>query len=63
VKLNIGDVVEMKKPHPCGSNIWEIYRTGIDIGIKCRGCGRMVMVPRVKFEKRLKKILESSAPQ
>lgn len=46
-----GDVVRMKKAHPCGSDRWQIYRTGADIGIRCLGCGRRVMVPRVKFER------------
>jgi hypothetical protein len=56
----IGDVVEMKKGHPCGSNSWEIIRLGADIKIKCLGCGRIVMLPRNKFEKSVKKILKSN---
>ena len=51
----IGDIVEMKKGHPCGSNEWEIIRLGADIKIKCCGCGRIVMLPRNKFEKSVKK--------
>ncbi|MDF2626875.1 MAG: hypothetical protein K0R39_706 [Symbiobacteriaceae bacterium] len=51
VKYEIGDVVRLKKMHPCGSDRWEIYRTGIDFGLKCQGCGHRVMIPRVKFEK------------
>jgi len=47
----------MKKSHPCGSSQWEILRTGIDFRIKCCGCGHMVMLPRVKFEKNVKKVL------
>ena len=49
VALHTGDVVRMKKAHPCGSYEWEITRTGMDIGIKCRGCGHFVMLPRAKF--------------
>ena len=56
--FNIGDKVEMKKGHPCGSNEWEIIRLGADVKIKCCKCGRLVMLPRSKFQKDLKKILQ-----
>ena len=56
----VGDIVRMKKAHPCGSYEWEITRTGMDFGLKCRGCGRFVMIPRPKFEKAVKGILESA---
>lgn len=59
--FQFGDVVEMKKPHPCGTNQMEIIRMGMDIRIKCVGCKHSVLVPRVKFEKRVKKILSSAA--
>lgn len=59
IKYSIGDIVRMKKAHPCGSYEWEIIRTGMDFGIKCRGCGRFVMLPRTKFDKGVKTILES----
>ncbi len=48
----------MKKGHPCGTNEWEITRIGADIKIKCRGCGRIIMLPRIEFNKKLKKIIE-----
>jgi hypothetical protein len=54
IKVELGDIAKMKKAHPCGSDRWEIVRTGMDIGIKCLGCGRRVLVPRPKFEKALK---------
>lgn len=54
----IGTKVIMKKGHPCGENKWEIIRTGVDIKIKCLGCGRIVMLPRIEFNKKLKKVLE-----
>lgn len=57
-KFKIGDKVELKKTHPCGSKNWEIMRTGMDIRIKCLGCMHQVLIPRVKFEKALKKVLE-----
>lgn len=56
-QYEIGDVVEMKKGHPCGANRWEIIRMGMDIRLKCEGCGRIVTLPRKKFEKMLKKML------
>ena len=55
-KLN--DKVIMKKAHPCGTNEWEIVRLGVDIKIKCLNCGRAVMIPRVEFNKKLKKIIK-----
>ena len=57
---NLGDIVSMKKPHPCGYNRWEIVRVGADIKIKCLGenCGRVVMLSRRDFNKSLKSVLE-----
>jgi hypothetical protein len=54
----LGDVVEMKKPHPCGMNAWKVIRMGADIRIKCTKCGHSVMLPRLEFEKKMKKILK-----
>lgn len=54
----IGTKVIMKKQHPCGTNLWEIVRLGADIKIKCINCGRVVMIPRVEFNRRIKKIVE-----
>lgn len=59
--FNLGDIVQTRKGHPCGSNQWEIIRLGADIKIKCIGCGRIVMLPRIKFEKSVKKVVKSSA--
>lgn len=59
----LGDIVEMKKEHPCGSKEWEVIRLGADIKIKCRGCGRIVMLSRVKFEKDVKRIIVQNPPQ
>lgn len=55
--LAVGDVVQMKKPHPCGGYEWEVLRTGADFRIRCLKCLHMVMLPRVKFEKGIKKII------
>ena len=55
----VGDLVQVKKPHPCGSKIWEILQLGADVRLKCQGCGRMVMVTRVKFNRMAKGKVES----
>lgn len=55
--LRLGDRVEMKKPHPCGAKIFVLTRVGMDIKLKCTGCGHEVMLPRAKAEKGIKKIL------
>ncbi|HCB93378.1 MAG TPA: DUF951 domain-containing protein [Selenomonas sp.] len=51
ISYQVGDIVRMKKPHPCGSHEWQILRTGMDFRLKCRGCGHLVMLPRTQFEK------------
>jgi len=58
--LQIGDIVIMKKEHPCGGKQWKILRAGMDFRIECTTCGRQVMLPRVKLEKGIKKKLESA---
>ena len=59
-EFGIGDTVRMRKPHPCGGYDWEVYRMGADIGIVCLTCGRRVMLPRSRFEKRLKSVLSTA---
>ncbi len=54
----IGSIVVMKKQHPCGFNEWEITRVGADIKIKCLKCGRSIMLPRIEFNKKLKKVVK-----
>ncbi|MBM9929514.1 DUF951 domain-containing protein [Pediococcus pentosaceus] len=58
MEYELHDIVQMKKSHPCGSNTWEIIRVGMDIKIKCEGCGHIVMLPRREFERKLKKVVE-----
>ena len=53
--FSIGDIVVMKKGHPCGGNKWEVLRIGADFRIKCLNCGHCLMLPRVKFEKAFKR--------
>ena len=57
MNLNVGDRIELKKPHPCGCKTFELLRVGMDFKIRCEGCGREVMVPRKKAEKSIKKVL------
>lgn len=58
-EYELNDKVIMKKGHPCGTNEWEIVRLGADIKIKCINCGRIVMIPRIEFNRKLKKVIKS----
>lgn len=60
MKYQVGDVVKMKKPHPCGINEWQITRTGVDFALKCLGCQRQVMIPRIKFERAVRDIIKKA---
>lgn len=51
ISYQVGDIVRMKKPHPCGSHEWHILRAGMDFRLKCRGCGHFVTLSRAQFEK------------
>lgn len=51
MELQLHDRVKMKKPHPCGCAIFEVTRLGVDYKLKCTGCGREVLLPRIKAEK------------
>ncbi|MDD3268967.1 MAG: DUF951 domain-containing protein [Syntrophomonadaceae bacterium] len=54
--FKLDDRVRMRKQHPCGSYHWQVIRMGADIKIKCQGCGRVVMLPRMEFEKRMLRV-------
>ena len=58
--LHVGDLVKMRKPHPCGNDLWKIPFVGSDIKMRCEKCERIVMLERPVFEKRLKKIVQSA---
>ena len=58
--LNIGDIVKMRKAHPCGGDLWKITYVGADIKMRCETCGRIVMLERPVFEKRVKKLVSSA---
>ncbi len=55
--IGVGDVLELKKAHPCGSHQWLVLRVGMDFKLRCQGCGHELMVPRAKAEKSIKKVM------
>jgi hypothetical protein len=55
--IQVGDILTMKKAHPCGSKEWEVLRIGADFRMKCMGCGHQIMIPRPKAEKGIKKVM------
>jgi len=57
VDVQPGDIVTLRKPHPCGSYDWRVVRIGADIGMRCLGCDHKIMLPRREFERRLKKLV------
>ena len=56
MQLKLGDIVVMKKPHPCGSKEFEITRLGVDYKLRCKGCGREIMIARIKADKSIKAV-------
>lgn len=57
--FNLNDQVIMRKNHACGTNLWTITRVGVDVKIKCNNCGREIMMDRLEFQKKLKKVLDN----
>lgn len=55
--IQVGDILKMKKQHPCGSSEWEVLRIGADFRLKCAGCGHQIMIPRVKAEKNVRGVV------
>ena len=60
--IRVGDLLELKKPHPCGSRQWLVLRVGMDFKMRCQGCGHEVMLPRSKAEKNIRKVFREGAP-
>ena len=60
VLLNTGDIVRMRKPHPCGNDLWRITYVGADIKMRCEKCARVVMLERPVFDKRVKKLVSTA---
>ncbi|MBI1886698.1 MAG: DUF951 domain-containing protein [Chloroflexi bacterium] len=63
MEVRLGDVVRLRKKHPCGGDEWEVVRLGADIGITCRTCGRRVLLARSVFERRVKAFLARGEPE
>ena len=61
--IRVGDELELKKPHPCGSRRWQVLRVGMDFKLRCLGCGHELMLPRSKAEKSVKKIIRIEGAQ
>jgi len=61
--LTVGEIVQMRKAHPCGGDTWRIVRVGADIGIRCLKCDRKVMLPRSEFERRVKRVVAPDTEQ
>lgn len=59
--IQVGDILQLKKQHPCGSREWEVLRIGADFRLKCAGCGHQIMIARRQAEKNVKKILPKSS--
>ncbi len=59
--IQVGDVLELKKQHPCGSRTWQVLRVGMDFKLKCLGCGHELMLPRSRAEKTVKKVVKAGA--
>ena len=62
MEYKVGDIVKLKKPHPCGSHEWEILRVGADFRLKCAGCGHQIMVSRKLVEKNTRQIIKKAQP-
>ncbi len=60
MEIQVGDVLQLKKPHPCGSKEWEVLRVGADFRLKCLGCGHQIMIARRLLEKNIKEIKEKA---
>ena len=59
MEYKVGDIVEFKKEHPCGSKLWEITRIGVDFKLKCKGCNHVIMIERPKALKLIKKVVNT----
>jgi len=60
VKYRVGDVVRLKKPHPCGGDLWSVMRTGIDFRVRCLKCDRVLMLARPQFERSVRQLVSQA---
>ena len=63
IKISVGDVLELKKPHPCGGKLFDVLRVGSDVRVVCKSCGRDMTLDRIKLEKAIKNFVSSSSEQ
>jgi len=63
VEFHLGDIVRLRKPHPCGSYEWRVVRLGADIGLQCQGCDHRILLPRSTLERRLKGFVQKAGPE
>ncbi|MBR4336032.1 MAG: DUF951 domain-containing protein [Clostridia bacterium] len=63
IRFNVGDTLEMKKVHPCGSRLFLVKRTGSDVRVVCQGCGRDMTVPRIKLEKGIRRVVPAAGSE
>ena len=61
--LHLGDELQLKKAHPCGSDRWQVLRVGADLRLRCSGCGRIILVPRADIERRVRRIFPAPGPE
>ena len=62
IRMKVGDILELKKPHPCGEKRFRVMRVGSEVRILCSGCGRDMVLDRVKLEKSIRKLIPSEDP-
>lgn len=61
--IRVGDLLELKKVHPCGSKQWQVLRIGMDFRLRCQGCGHELMIPRSKAEKAIRKVIRNETQE
>ena len=62
LEIRMDDIVKLRKPHPCGSDEWRVVRLGADIGLRCQGCSRRIMLPRSVLQRRIKSFVSRGEP-
>jgi hypothetical protein len=62
MNIQVGDVIRLRKPHPCGSNEWQVVQVGIDIRIQCLGCQRYILMDRFVLQQKIKAVISQSSP-
>ncbi|MBI2916387.1 MAG: DUF951 domain-containing protein [Chloroflexi bacterium] len=60
--VHLGDVLRLRKPHPCGTDLWDVVRLGADLGLRCQGCQRRVLMPRGDVERQVKEWIKAEPP-